>query len=304
MATSSVRHQRTPPYKPEDAEQQLRYRVNDRLRELLPTAPQGANDVLFRAAAEALLGRGKRVRPVMTMLACEHVGGRAIDALDLGCAVEMIHSASLVLDDLPCMDNATLRRGAPTIHISHGEDAAILVAIALLNQAYAAVLDARTIRPEVKLAALRNLTKAVGFDGLSQGQIRDLRDTPDRRDENGLRQLNHQKTSALFINALESGGAVGGATADQIRSLASFGEAIGFAFQLRDDLMDAVVSSEETGKDERQDAGKITFLDLWGEERLRAAIDESLERAREAIGPDSSLSRYAERLMRNAHLER
>ena len=252
--------------------------------------------MLFSAAAGALHGPGKRVRPIMAMLACEHVGGRALDALDLGCAVEMVHTASLVLDDLPCMDDATLRRGAPTIHTSHGEDAAILAAIALLNQAYATILDAKAMQPATKLDALRSLTAAVGFAGLSQGQIRDLRDTPNRRDEASLRQLNHQKTSALFISALESGAAVGGATTEQSRSLATFGESIGFAFQLRDDLMDVFVSSKDTGKDERQDADKLTFLDLWGEERLRATIKDSLQRARSAVGPDCSLSRYVDGL--------
>lgn len=295
MATSSVRHEEVPRYRSDETEH-LRRRVNGRLRELLPAAPADGNDVLFSAAAGALHGHGKRVRPVMTMLACEHVGGRAFDALDLGCAFEMVHTASLVLDDLPCMDDATLRRGAPTIHTSHGEDAAILAAIALLNQAYATILDAQTMQPATRLAALRSLTAAVGFEGLSQGQIRDLRDAPDRRNETSLRQLNHQKTSALFISALESGGAVGGATAEQTRSLVTFGEAIGFAFQLRDDLMDVFVSSRDTGKDERQDADKLTFLDLWGEERLRATIEESLARARDAVGPDCALSRYAERL--------
>lgn len=293
MATSSVRHERIPRHRPEDAEH-LRRRVNQRLRELLPTAPADNNDVLFRAAAGALHGPGKRVRPIMTMLACEHVGGDALDALDLGCAVEMIHTASLVLDDLPCMDDAALRRGAPTIHTSHGEDAAILAAIALLNQAYATVLDAGTMQPTTKLDALRSLTAAVGFDGLSQGQIRDLRDAPDCRNEASLRQLNRQKTSALFISALESGGAVGGATTEQNKSLAVFGDAIGFAFQLRDDLMDVFASSKDTGKDERQDADKVTFLDLWGGERLRATIAESLARARDAVGPDCALSRYVD----------
>lgn len=295
MATSSVRYEETPGNQSDETEY-LRHRVNERLRELLPTAPVGSNDVLFSAAAGALHGRGKRVRPVMTMLACEHVGGRAFDALDLGCAVEMVHTASLVLDDLPCMDDATLRRGAPTIHTSHGEDAAILAAIALLNQAYATILDAEAMRPATRLDALRSLTAAVGFDGLSQGQIRDLRDSPDCRDEASLRQLNHQKTSALFISALESGGAAGGGSAEQKRSLVVFGEAIGFAFQLRDDLMDVFVSSSDTGKDERQDADKLTFLDLWGEARLRATIEESLARARDAVGPDCSLSRYVDML--------
>jgi geranylgeranyl diphosphate synthase, type II len=295
MATSSVRHEEVPRYQ-SDGTEHLRHRVNGRLRDLLPTAPADGNDVLFSAAARALHGHGKRVRPIMAMLACEHVGGRAVDALDLGCAVEMVHTASLVLDDLPCMDDATLRRGAPTIHTSHGEDAAILAAIALLNQAYATIVHAEAIRPATKLDVLRSLTAAVGFDGLSQGQIRDLRDAPGCRNEASLRQLNHQKTSALFISALESGGAVGGGTVEQNRSLLIFGEAVGFAFQLRDDLMDVFVSSTDTGKDERQDADKLTFLDLWGEARLRATIEESLARARDAVGPDCALSRYVDSL--------
>lgn len=287
----------------EDVDGLLR-QIERRLPELLPAIAPDDNNVLLEAAAAALLGPGKRVRPMVTMLACAHVGGRPADALDLGCAVEMVHAASLVLDDLPCMDDAQLRRGTPTTHRAHGEDAAILAAIALLNQAYAVIIDAAAIDPATRIAILRSLTSAIGFDGLSQGQMRDLRDGPERRDEVGLTSINHQKTSGLFICGLAGGAAVGGATSSQIDALAVFGEAIGFAFQLRDDLMDATAFSSETGKDERQDTGKLTFLDLWGEERVRATILQSLARAQEAVGADCALSRYICGLLQAADLGR
>ena len=151
MATFGTRHAEPAAAHSEDVDLLL-CNVEARLRVLLPVAAPNENDVLFDATARALLGRGKRVRPIMAMLACAHVGGSTGNALDFGCAVEMVHAASLVLDDLPCMDNAVLRRGAPTIHTTHGEDAAILAAVALLNQAYSVVLDDEAVRPLTRLA--------------------------------------------------------------------------------------------------------------------------------------------------------
>jgi len=275
-----------------------------RLAQSLPPPPTGETGVLVEAARTALLSPGKRARPVMAMLACAHVGGAPLSALDYGCAVEMVHAASLVLDDLPCMDDAALRRGAPTVHRAHGEDAAVLSAIALLNQAHRTVLGDAGLGAEHRLALLEALTEAVGFDGLAQGQIRDLRDGADDRTEYGLRRLNHLKTGALFVAAVRGGGLIGGGVPAQLDALATFGEAVGFAFQLCDDLHDVDATPETLGKDVRQDLGKVTFVDLWGAGRVRMAIRQSLVRAQDALGPDCALGAYAWELFRNAGFTR
>jgi len=279
-------------------------RAEARLAQLLPPSPAGETGLLVDAARTALLSPGKRVRPVMAMLACAHVGGAPLSALNYGCAVEMVHAASLVLDDLPCMDNAALRRGAPTVHRAHGEDAAVLSAIALLNQAHRTVLSDADIEGDRRLALLDAVTEAVGFDGLAHGQIRDLRDPADDRTEYGLRRLNHLKTGGLFVAAVRGGGLIGGGVPAQLDALGAFGEAVGFAFQLCDDLHDVEATPETLGKDVRQDRDKVTFVDLWGPGRVQLAIRQSLVRAQEALGPDCALSAYAWGLFRNAGFTR
>jgi geranylgeranyl diphosphate synthase type II len=277
--------------------------IDAHLPALIPDAPPDETGILFDAAATALLGRGKRARPILSMLACAHVGGRAHDAVDYGCAVEIVHAASLVLDDLPCMDNAAMRRGAAAVHVAHREDAALLVSIALLNQAYRTIL--RTEQPtERRLALLDELTAAVGFEGLAHGQMRDLRDEPDDRTEGGLRRLNHLKTGGLIVAALKGGGMIGGASTGQLEALAKFGECIGFAFQLCDDLQDATSTAAELGKDTGQDRGKLTFVDIWGVGRVRAAIRQAVERAEDALGEDCPLSAYVRGLLLNASVLR
>jgi geranylgeranyl diphosphate synthase, type II len=292
MAMAGVQAQTSPTSAaPED----LRRQVQSRLKELCPTD----DGLLSASAREALLGPGKRGRPVLAMLAAEHVGGRPEAALDFGCAVEMVHSASLILDDLPCMDNAALRRGAPTLHRSRGEDAAILAAIALLNEATRVILRC-DLPPEERLEMIDLLTGAVGFDGLAEGQMRDLREPAEARDAGGLRRINDMKTGALFAAATRGGGLLGGGEGEVLDRLGEFGEAIGFAFQLCDDLIDARSTSAAAGKDVGKDQGMVTFVDLWGEGRVTVAIRQSLSRAADAVGADAPLTLYALDLFRHA----
>ena len=276
----------------------LRLRVQSRLNELAPSQ----DGLLSLAAREALLGQGKRVRPVLAMLAAAHVGGSPDDALDYGCALEMVHAASLVLDDLPCMDDAALRRGQPTLHRRHGKDAAVLAAVALLNQSTRLILQSR-LPAETRLSILDHLTQAVGFEGLAEGQMRDLRDDPDTRDAVALRQINNLKTGALFAATVRGGGLLGGGDEDALARLTAFGEAVGFAFQLCDDLLDACSTTGALGKDVGQDQDMTTFVDLWGEGRVRAAVRQSLAKAASAVGHDSPLSFYVLDLFRQADLE-
>lgn len=270
--------------------------VEARLDALLPET-----GMLARSAREAVLSPGKRVRPVLAMLAAAHAGGRAEDALDFGCAVEMVHTASLVLDDLPCMDDATLRRGRPTLHRSVGEDIATLAAIALLNQATRIVLG-MDAPAATRLAAADVLTRAIGFDGLAQGQVRDLRDPPEARDAAGLRRLNDLKTGALFAAAVRGGGLCGGASGADLDRLTTFGEAAGFAFQLCDDLLDRSATPDVIGKDVGQDRDSVTFVDIWGEGRVRAAVRQSLARSAEAVRHDPAMTAYVFDIFRHADI--
>ncbi len=257
--------------------------------------------MLADAVRNALGGRGKRARPLLAMLSSAHFGGQPLAALDFGCALEMVHTASLILDDLPCMDDAAMRRGQPTLHRRFGEDAAVLSAVALLNQAYGVIAEDDGLDAETRLMLTGLVSRAVGFGGLVAGQIRDLRDPPALRDEASLTSLNHQKTGVLFVAALEGGALIAGADAAGRASARLFADRLGFAFQLWDDLQDSTSTLEIMGKDALQDEGRVTFVTLWGVERTRATIATVIDEALGALGDrECPLATYALSLMPHA----
>ncbi len=280
---------------------ELRAQVDARLAVLLAASGAGAPPVLREAAGYALLSPGKRLRPVLALLAAEHFGegrsGRAA-ALDAGCAIEMVHAASLILDDLPCMDDAELRRGRATVHRRFGEDMAVLSAVALLNQAYATAAAAPGLSAEARLELVGALTGAVGFAGLVAGQARDLRERDPCAEATPLHELNRQKTGVLFIAAVESGARAAGAAGARLDAARGFARGLGEAFQILDDLLDVTATSEAAGKDVGQDGGKPTVVSLIGPEGARAEMHRRLRHALDHlddVGP-GPLSRFAELL--------
>lgn len=274
----------------------LRQRVDARLGELVARA-DGAPGRLDEAIAYALLAPGKRTRPVLCLLAAEQFGASAETALDPGCAIEMVHTASLVLDDLPCMDDAATRRGRPTTHRRFGEDGAILAAIALLSEAFRVAADAEGVSAECRLTVARRLSGSVGFEGLCAGQIRDLRDGAPQRSAQSLETINHQKTGVLFVAAAEIGACVAGASPAEAAAAAEFGRRLGQAFQIRDDLIDARAGFEDAGKDAGKDENKVTLVSLVGPDQARRAMEAEVEAARAALSAvtgDGPLLRLAD----------
>jgi geranylgeranyl diphosphate synthase type II len=192
------------------------------------------------------------------------------------------------------MDDAEMRRGKLTLHRRFGEDTAVLSAVALLNHAYGVIASDAAVDSETRLALLVLLSETVGFRGLVSGQFRDLRDPETLRDELTLTSLNYQKTGVLFAAAMVGGAMIAGADqAAQVRARA-FANRLGFAFQMWDDLQDCVSTSDAIGKDVRKDDGRVTFVTLWGEERTRAAIAETIDEALTSFGdPSCPLALYA-----------
>jgi len=283
-----------------DAADARRTRVDLRLTELLPPADSEPGP-LTNAVRDICLGPGKRVRPLLAMLSSAHFGGRELAALDFGCALELIHTASLVLDDLPCMDDAELRRGKLTLHRRFGEDTAVLSAVALLNHAYGVIAGDRAVDSDTRLALLILLSETVGFRGLVSGQFRDLRDPESLRDELTLTSLNHQKTGVLLAASMVGGAMIAGADHGAQMRARLFANGLGLAFQMWDDLQDSVSTSDAIGKDVRQDDGRVTFVTLWGEERTRAAIAETIDEALTNFGdPSCPLALYALALFHQA----
>src|SRR5262249_52140065 len=225
-------------------------RVHRRLPGLLPP-PTARPEPVHQAMHYALTGAGKRVRPVLTLAVADLFGVRSEPVLDLACAVEMVHASSLVLDDLPAMDDAALRRGRPTVHRAFAEDVALLAAFGLLNRAYALVAEtglALGLRRYTPADLAHHLAAAVGTDGLIGGQALDLEG---RADDLGLERLEYihsHKTGALFLAAAELGAMAADARRKDLDLVSRYAKNLGLAFQISDDLLDVVATPEETGK--------------------------------------------------------
>jgi geranylgeranyl diphosphate synthase, type II len=274
----------------------LRAAVDARLAELVPPATQPPR-ALNEAVRYALLAPGKRLRPLLTILSAQHFGAREARVLDVACAIEMVHTASLVLDDLPAMDDAALRRGRATVHRAFGEDTALLAAIALLNQAFAVIARARQLDAGLRIELVRLLSDAVGFDGLVAGQMRDLRDRGRSSGTGDLLDINHQKTGVLFVAAVEAGARAGGASGQSLEAARTFATHLGLAFQIGDDLIDLTSSVQEAGKDVRQDAGRATLVSALGSTEARTRMHAHVATAVTSlsrVGPVDPLGRFAQ----------
>ena len=284
----------------------------DRLLPLLDAAltlpfRQGDAARLGEAVRYSLEAGGKRVRPVLCLLACEAVGGTATQALPGALALEYIHTYSLIHDDLPAMDDDDLRRGRPTNHKVFGEGHAILAGDALLTEAFG-LLAAADLDPVRRAQALALLAEGAGWRGMAGGQALDLegearakphrlakRDGPKGEALDGpsvgekvssydldhLRLIHRLKTGALLRASLEIGAVLGGAQPAARAALRAFGEAIGLAFQIQDDILDATATDADLGKRAGKDAGrgKITYPSLLGLDGARNALSEATETA-------------------------
>jgi geranylgeranyl diphosphate synthase type II len=272
----------------------LRILVERRLDALLGNRP-GMPDILEAALRHSLLAPCKRLRPILSILAARQFGGHERDVLDFACAIELVHTASLILDDLPSMDDALVRRQRATLHLEFGEDVAILTAIALLTQAFGVIARAPALEPILRVELVDRLSEAVGFSGLVAGQLRDLRDNGESKTLDGVASLNHQKTGMLFAAALEGGAAIAGASAAEIENVRIFAQSFGLAFQLWDDLLDVTSNGAALGKDAGQDAGKENFISLIGVEATRKAVAEAVDRAL-AVLADGPLREFSIRM--------
>ncbi len=249
-------------------------------------------DILREAIRYSLLGGGKRLRPLLVLAACEACGGSVAPAIPAACAVEMIHSYSLVHDDLPGMDDDDLRRGRPTCHIQFNHATAILVGDSLQSMAFE--LLANELPADLGVRCVSLLAAAAGPCGMAGGQQDDLQAEQLPASEELLLRIHRRKTGALLAVSLEIGGVIGGANDLQLENLRQFGQNMGLAFQVTDDLLDVSGTSEtvgkRTGKD--HDRGKLTFPSLFGlEESQKRAADliAAAHRDLESFGADGKI---------------
>lgn len=268
-----------------DAARRWRHRIDERLAELIPAATVDPRP-LHESMRYCLLAGGKRIRPVLTIQVATDLGATEDDALDVACAVEMVHAASLVLDDLPCMDDASLRRGNAANHLVFGEDTAILAATALLNRAFGVIADCERLPAQTRLDLTRLLSQSVGSNGIIAGQFCDLQIRHGHGDDvAGLTEMYGQKTGALFVAALEAGARVAGVDDAWVRAVREYGVNLGLAFQLLDDLLDTFGAREDIGKDTGQDDEKSTLASRLGAHGTQQEVHRYIESAASALEP-------------------
>lgn len=260
--------------------------VNRRLETIPAVVEEGRFQIgempwlLSQSMRYSLCAGGKRLRPSMLLAAVELLGGDIEIALDYACAVEMIHTYSLIHDDLPGMDNDTMRRGRPTNHVVFGEGQAILAGDGLLNGAFETMLAAACSHPESAanaLLAIREIATGAGVTGMIAGQAMDLHcESQARADIESLEYIQYGKTACMFIYPLRAAGRLCGANEAQLRALTDYGRAFGLLFQATDDLLDVTGSAADMGKTLGKDAqsGKLTCVSCYGVEGARARVEK------------------------------
>lgn len=272
----------------------FRAQSDERLQVLIEAAETPVR--LSQSLRHSLLAPAKRIRAALVMTSAMHWRVDPARALDCGCAVEMVHAASLILDDLPCMDNATLRRGIEVNHKIYGEATAILAAIGLLSYTFGVVARDEGLSADARAAICERLSAAIGPGGLVAGQEIDLNGDAEKRTMDGVEAMYAGKTSALFCVSAEIGAILAGADGDGRAAMQTYGHHLGVAFQTLDDVLDAIGSLNAAGKDVRKDVARPTVVSFLGVEGAEARAAEHLElaaRAAENTGAGEPLRQFA-----------
>jgi geranylgeranyl diphosphate synthase type II len=244
---------------------------------------------IYESMRYSLMAGGKRLRPILCLATCELLGGTERMAMPTACALEMIHTMSLIHDDLPAMDNDDYRRGKLTNHKVYGEDIAILAGDGLLTYAFEFVArETRDVPPQRVLDAIARLARAVGAAGLVGGQVVDLESegSPDVSEQT-LTYIHTHKTGALLEACVVCGAILAGASEDEVERLSRYAQNIGLAFQIVDDILDITATQEELGKTAGKDlrANKATYPSLWGLEESRRQAQRLVEQAKAELAP-------------------
>lgn len=261
-----------------------RLMVEEALEVALPQQ-DGPETRVVEAMRYSLFAGGKRLRPILCLAASEAVGGDLKAAMPAGCALEMIHTYSLIHDDLPAMDDDDLRRGKPTNHKVFGEAIAILAGDGLLTEAFVLLSDYNSLLPERAVQVIGVIAEAASYRGMVGGQVVDILSQNKRAELETVQQMHSRKTAALIAAATESGALSGKGSEAQVAALGRYGRAIGLAFQIADDILDIEGDTELLGKTTGADEarGKVTYPAAVGLERSRQAANEMVNDALAAL---------------------
>lgn len=258
--------------------------IEKRLNELIPSS-LGPYQQLFEAARYSLLGGGKRIRPMITLATVQAFSGDASIALTPACTLEFIHTYSLIHDDLPCMDDDDFRRGKPSLHKKYNEGHAVLTGDFLLTYAFEVLATDPLLSAEKKIKLIEILAKRSGSDGMIGGQVMDIGYVGNPLTLEQLSLLHKNKTAALISAAVEFGGIIADANPEQLKFLRLFGENIGLAFQIMDDILDVTSSAVKHGRSVASDIinGKTTYVSLLGVDKAREAAKHHHTQALHAL---------------------
>jgi geranylgeranyl diphosphate synthase type II len=266
--------------------------VEEALEHYLPGEDNVPADI-YKAVRYSVFNGGKRIRPILCLAAAEAVGGDLGPAIPVACALELIHSYSLIHDDLPAMDNDDFRRGKPTCHKVFGENIAILAGDALLTEAFVLLSHVEKVRlsAERRLAVIQEIAKAAGICGMVGGQALDVLSGKSVSDEDTLNEIHRRKTGALIVAAVKSGAIIFNARKDKIQALAEYGINVGLAFQVADDILNVEGDRELMGKKTGSDAAhdKLTYPSLLGLDLAKEKLAKYINAA------EASLSGFDER---------
>lgn len=266
--------------------------------------PEDAPAGLGEAMRYGVLDGGKRLRPLLVLAGAQAVNGQREAALRAACAVELIHAYSLVHDDMPCMDNDVLRRGKPTVHVRFGEAQAMLAGDAMQALAFEVLTPEQGVDAALQARLCALLARAAGHAGMAGGQAIDLASIGKPLSEQALRDMHHRKTGALLQASVLMGAACGRTSAPAWQALAEYGDALGLAFQVVDDILDVTQASETLGKTAGKDldANKPTYVSVLGLEAARRHADELRRKAqaalaRSALADTSALAILADKVV-------
>ncbi len=251
--------------------------------------------VIADAMRYSLLAGGKRLRPILAIMSSELFDGEEEKVLPFACCIEMIHTYSLIHDDLPSMDNDDLRRGKPTNHKVFGEGFAVLAGDALLNYAFECMAGIIANHNSIEyIKAMGLISKASGISGMIGGQCIDLHYENREIDLDTLKKMHSRKTGALITASLGTGAIIAGAGESDIKNIMEFGDLIGLAFQIADDILDVEGTAEKLGKGVKKDAGihKSNFISFYGNERSRQIAGELVEAAKLKLGKYGNSGQY------------
>ena len=260
--------------------------VESLLKQYMPKE-EGYQKTIIEAMNYSLSAGGKRLRPILAIEACSIVGGNIEDVIPFAVAIEMIHTYSLIHDDLPALDNDDLRRGKKTNHIVFGEDMAILAGDALLNYAFEVMLSNSIDKdnPNKYLKAINEIAKTSGIYGMIGGQVVDIQSENKQISKERLDYIHNNKTAAIIIGCMRAGAIIGNATEEQLENITKYAKNIGLSFQIVDDILDVVGDESKLGKKVGSDIenNKSTYPSLLGLEKSKHIAHELIQEAKENI---------------------